>query len=466
MIHKRPFVDDDSYVVARKHSKHLEHIDQLTPILPLDDAYSKPMIPDGEDSFNKCQDFGRSGSDPVISVSNEGNNLENGASGSFPHFLWINNGILEADNLSLFPEYFDHGHQLRALFQPDEAFSCLDYPFRKPVSIGPEHQVFVPDWEGVSNTSSNQLDKSNPKVALAQSSSSSIIVDDGYEERLMGTCIIPLPEQEVPASHSSESTITNCSCLDQGSIDCVKKHIMEARLKLRENLGKDIFEGLGFYDMGECVAKNWTEEEEQIFHDIVLANPASLGRNFWDHLSVALPSRTKRELVSYYFNVFMLRKRFEQNRFDPVNIDSDNDEWQTSDAGVAEEDEDSAVESLNGREATAYYEDHVDDCNEHVEDEDEIGASKESADDDTQRVATDEEYEGDLDDVSAAHVGVSTVGCVRDKGFKLFKGISCSNGNDCDIEDDSCTSYEYQRETIDCGGALDIETDGRHSSRE
>lgn len=58
-----------------------------------------------------------------------------------------------------------------------------------------------------------------------------------------------------------------------------------------------------------------------------------------------------RDLVSYYFNVFILRKRAKQNRFDPLNIDSDNDEWQEIDddvvATAAEmtDDEDSVVES-------------------------------------------------------------------------------------------------------------------------
>lgn len=465
MIHKRPFVDDDSYEVACKHPRHLEHIDQLTPIASLDDARQKSVTSDGDGSYINCQDVGSSANDSVIAVSNEANNLES-SSGSFPHFLWINNGILEADNLSFFPEYFDHGHQLRALLQPEEVFSSLDYPFRKPVSIGPEHQVFVPEWE-VPKTSLNQLEKSIPQIALAQSSSPSIIVDDDNEERLMGTCVIPMPELDASATHCFEGSKTDCSCLDQGSIECVKQHIMEARQKLRENLGGEIFEGLGFSDMGEDVAKKWNEEEEQVFLDVVLSNPASLGKNFWDHLSAAFSSRTKRELVSYYFNVFMLRKRSEQNRFDPLNIDSDNDEWQRSDAGMAEEDEDSAVESLNGQDASAYYrEDHAEDCNEHIEDEDDIGASKENADEDVQRVATDEEYEGDLDDISEAQVGISTVDCGGDSGFELFKGIPSNKGNDFDVEDDSCTSYEFQRDNADCCGPLDIVTDGRHSGQE
>ncbi|KAI4326598.1 hypothetical protein MLD38_031894 [Melastoma candidum] len=93
--------------------------------------------------------------------------------------------------------------------------------------------------------------------------------------------------------------------------------------------------------MGEPVAEKWTEEEENLFHEVIFSNPSSMGRKFWNGLSHAFPSRTKAEIVSYYFNVFMLRKRAEQNRFDPMNVDSDNDEWQANE----EEDEDSIVES-------------------------------------------------------------------------------------------------------------------------
>ncbi|KAF2313635.1 hypothetical protein GH714_012527 [Hevea brasiliensis] len=403
MIHKRRFVDDDSYEVACKHPRHLEHIEQLAPIAPPNDSHQKAVISDGDDSLCNCQDVGSSANDLVTVVSNDPNNLES--------------------------EYFDHGHQLRALMQPDEVFSSLDYPFRKPVSIGPGHQAFVPEWEGP-NTSSNKLDKSNPQVVLASSSSPSVIVDDGYEERLIGICVIPMPDLEASVTHYCGGTRTDCSCLDLGSIGCVKQHIVEARQKLRESLGEEIFEGLGFYDMGEDVANKWTEEEEQVFHNVVLSNPPSLGRNFWDHLAAAFPSRTKGEIFNYYFNVFMLRRRSEQNRFDPLNIDSDNDEWQRNEAGMAEEDEDSGVESLNGQDGIAYYQEgHAENCSEPIEDDDEIGASRESAAaDDVQRVATDEEYEGDLDDISEAHVGISTDDCGGDVGFKLFRGISCNKG--------------------------------------
>ncbi|KAM0063737.1 putative SANT/Myb domain-containing protein [Helianthus debilis subsp. tardiflorus] len=83
---------------------------------------------------------------------------------------------------------------------------------------------------------------------------------------------------------------------------------------------------LGFGDMGEVVAEKWTEDNEQLFDEIVYSNHVSSGRNFWNHLAVEFPSRSNQEIVSYYFNVFMLRRRTEQNRLDPTSADSDDDE--------------------------------------------------------------------------------------------------------------------------------------------
>ena len=55
-------------------------------------------------------------------------------------------------------------------------------------------------------------------------------------------------------------------------------------------------------------------------------NPASLEKNFWNYLPTCLPSKKIEDLVSYDFNVFVLRRRGIQNRVTPDNIDSDDDE--------------------------------------------------------------------------------------------------------------------------------------------
>lgn len=142
------------------------------------------------------------------------------------------------------------------------------------------------------------------------------VVDNDNEEKWMGTCIIPMPDSNSFAHNIDQvgRGIMDCDCLDEGSIRCVQQHVMEAREKLLKSLGHEKFVKLGLCDMGEEVSCKWSEEEEQVFHEVVYSNPFSLGRNFWKQLSSVFPSRTKKEIVSYYFNVFVLRRRAVQNR--------------------------------------------------------------------------------------------------------------------------------------------------------
>ncbi|XP_062151074.1 uncharacterized protein LOC133859626 [Alnus glutinosa] len=481
MLHKRPFVDEDSYEVASKQPRQLEHARQLahtTTMVPVSDP-EKPRNSDGEgeDSFTKFQDEGRLVNDPVTEVSNETKLLEAGVNGSVSQFLWVNGSIIGADvrseaaiNFSFFPEFFHSGQQLKALYQSDENYSSpSDCPPQKLVSVGPEHQVFVPEW-GLQDLkiSSDHLDKSDSQLPHLHASDAAFLIDD-VNELLMGTCVIPMPDVEASANSCNESggTRSDCRCPDGGSIRCVRQHVMKAREKLRENLGQEIFGELGFCEMGEEVSERWTEEEEQAFHEVVLSNPASLGKIFWDHLLAVFPSRTKKDLVSYYFNVFMLRKRAEQNRFDPLNIDSDNDEWQTSELVLAEEDEDSVVESPFDQEATAYYqEDHAKDCLEDIEVEEETDTCEDDAEILIHRMGTDEEDGGDVDDISGTHVSNSLSDCHGDVDLELCGKIPNSNCEDYDIQDDSCTSYEFQQDRVDSCGRLDEETDRRESCEE
>ncbi|KAK4423694.1 AT-rich interactive domain-containing protein 2 [Sesamum alatum] len=208
---------------------------------------------------------------------------------------------------SNFPGFIDFGLPRRLPQQFEDPYiSLLNSRPRKEVPIGPDHQAEVPQWD--------------PNASR----------DNDREEKLMGTCIISMPD-------ANDSTIdevrvgrgrTDCGCLDVGSMRCVQQHVTEAREKLRETIGDENFEELGLSNTGDVVACKWTPDEEQVFHEIVFSNPVSHGKKFWKHLRVAFPGRTKRELVSYYFNVFMLHRRAIQNRSYSLDIDSDDDEDQ------------------------------------------------------------------------------------------------------------------------------------------
>ncbi|KAL3636202.1 hypothetical protein CASFOL_020749 [Castilleja foliolosa] len=191
--------------------------------------------------------------------------------------------------------------------RPPEQFqnsyiSLLNGPPRKEIPLGPDHQAKIPTWY--------------PNL-----SGSYYISDKVRDQEKMGTCIIPMP---IDGLKSGLGRKMDCSCLDVGSTRCVQQHVKEARDKLRESIGDDNFDKLGFNRMGEVVACSWARDDELAFHDIVVSNPVV----FWKHLRAKFPGREMKELVSYYFNVFMLRKRAVQNRSFVLEIDSDDDEEQ------------------------------------------------------------------------------------------------------------------------------------------
>ncbi|CAN1314009.1 AT-rich interactive domain-containing protein 2 [Linum perenne] len=277
--------------------------------------------------------------------------------------------------------------------------SCLPYfdrfP-RKQVHIGSNHQASIP--ESLMLTLSNCCD----------------------EEKLMGTCIIPMPDTESVAPNCDQLGFSrpDCSCLDAGSLRCVQQHITEARYKLRKSLGHEKFVSLGFNNMGEEVAWRWSEDEERHFRAVIYSNPVSLGRNFWRHLAQVFPTRSMMEIVSYYFNVFVLRKWASRNRSDVLDVDSDDDELHGIDVGPyegedSEEEDDSAIQSP------------VEECGQFNHGED---------------VVT-EDDDDDVDDNNDDD------------------GMIENYDEDLTIQDDSCTSFEFQTHKGDPGYLIDGEVD-------
>lgn len=208
----------------------------------------------------------------------------------------------------------------------------LDQPARKQVPIGSDHQAKIPEWEG---------------------SHESLEAEASGTSKLSGTCVIPMPALDTPANIDGivGKGREFCVCQDRGSIRCVRQHVKEAREKMVKVFGFEKFRDLGFCEMGEVVAQRWSDEDAILFHEVVYSNPVTLGRNFWNHLEAALFSRTKHEIVSFYFNVFVLRRRATQNRSMILDIDSDDDEWHGGYGGSLatqyveeEEEEDSAIE--------------------------------------------------------------------------------------------------------------------------
>ncbi|KAL0538128.1 hypothetical protein IC582_027127 [Cucumis melo] len=177
----------------------------------------------------------------------------------------------------------------------------------KPVLLGSDYQARVPEWNGVISES---------------------------DLKWLGTQDWPLKKGRnrylVERDPIGKGRRDPCGCMDANSVGCVQFHVSEKRQRLKLELG-DAFLRWRFDEMGEDVTLAWTVEDEKKFEDIVSSNPPSLGISYWEDIIESFPSRSKADLVSYYYNVFLLRRRGHQNRVTPDEIDSDEE----SESGTA-----------------------------------------------------------------------------------------------------------------------------------
>ncbi|XP_030521800.1 uncharacterized protein LOC115734924 [Rhodamnia argentea] len=419
MVLKRPFDDGESYEVSYKLPRREEH----SPL------HALPGIDSSEHSSLLAESPGEGWSTkrklevdqklidgcvtkpPISNVEDAYNSEE-----------FQLEGRLRA---SFSPEYVPSNHPATARSGCDDVYSLvLRHPPQKPVPIGPDYQADLSPWS--QQDAMNSLSCLNESAAI---SNSDLIAGDEDDRRFTGICVIPFPASDVYDNCDDKvgAGRAGCSCLDEGSIRCSRQHTMEARDLLRRELGNEGFVESGCHDMGEQVAEKWSDEEEQLFHEIVFSNPSSWGRNFWNSLSFRFPSRTRREIVSYYFNVYMLQKRAEQNRCDPVNIDSDNDEWQVSD----EEDEDSIVESPEHGVGPGY-DRNVEEINEVDE-----GIAEETCEGDEHVTLKVGEFFSDSPEACSKKWTDSPTSHLRNKSW-----------DDRGDQDDSCTSFDSLAATV------------------
>ncbi|KAG9140129.1 hypothetical protein Leryth_015759 [Lithospermum erythrorhizon] len=373
---KRPFDEETVQELSFKQAKQLDE-DIKSNTVPLE-ASGKDVVHGHVEDMEPKTDFGE-----VLLDDKSDSNLHTSAA-----LPWVASSSAEEEAgsdggyyLPLYPDFVNLNIPRRVPALNDDAYSYqLDISPRKGVPVGLNHQADIPEW--------------NPNSNSKESICSDDIVAHEQALNLVGTSIIPMPDANFSFNDDANigSGRNDCTCLDKDSIRCVRQHVEEARQKLRGSLGEEKFLGLGFNIMGEVVANTWTEEEEYLFHEVVYSNPVSLGKNFWKSLSAVFPSRTNMELISYYFNVFILGRRAVQNRSDFLDIDSDDDEWQGD--GIHREveghDDDSVVESFDDEDL------HVDSeigfslgINNHNDDHDDDDNDDDGGNDDGGDVRTD-----------------------------------------------------------------------------
>uniref|UniRef100_A0ACD5W8G8 Uncharacterized protein n=1 Tax=Avena sativa TaxID=4498 RepID=A0ACD5W8G8_AVESA len=178
---------------------------------------------------------------------------------------------------------------------------------RTKIPVGSSYQAHVPQWSDVPPEN----------------------YDDPETLKWLGTKLWPLKNENkvalVDCDPIGKGREDICSCNFPRSVECVRFHIAERRLQLRRELGS-AFYVWGFDRMGEEIALSWTDEEEANFKAVMQMYAPSPERNLWDRLHLSFRLKRKKELVSYYFNCFLLRRRCYQNRITPRKIDSDDEE--------------------------------------------------------------------------------------------------------------------------------------------
>ncbi|KAJ0264789.1 AT-rich interactive domain-containing protein 2 [Hirschfeldia incana] len=168
---------------------------------------------------------------------------------------------------------------------------------RRYVAVGRHYQARVDEWTGGSGL-------------------------DSDDTKWLGTRIWPLENREVLDRSLGKGRPDCCSCEihTSGSVECIRFHIAEKRMELKRELG-DVFFHWRFNQMGEEVSLRWTEREEKMFKKLMVSDPQS----FWENAAKCFRGKKREQLVSYYFNVFLINRRRYQNRVSPRNVDSDDE---------------------------------------------------------------------------------------------------------------------------------------------
>lgn len=305
------------------------------------------------------------------------------------------------DSLPVYPDNYEKASQFNS--REESLFPIYECAPRKAVPVGPNYQADIPDL--------------NAEVSKEDDS-----------DKWIKTCLLPNPDLDL-VSDGKE-----CDCTDMGSVRCIRQHIIEVRENMKKKLGMEKFIQLGFGDMGEEVALTWDPQDEKLFAEVVRSNTASFMKCFWDVLPLVFPEKCKRDFVSYYFNVYILRKRAGQNRSDPLYINSDDDEWEDSEERCESDDEIDMEKD-----------------DEHEEEQEEVekgevdGSGFESSVDQPSNVTCQGDDIGLGSDVVEE---VEETGDEKEDVLPEKTDRSRVLGLGLDIQDDSCTSFEVQHNQL------------------
>uniref|UniRef100_J3LUC5 ELM2 domain-containing protein n=1 Tax=Oryza brachyantha TaxID=4533 RepID=J3LUC5_ORYBR len=155
---------------------------------------------------------------------------------------------------------------------------------------------------------------------------------DGETSRKLGQVVCPLNMDSMSTSQLS-ATSSECKCKLPGSKACVGVHIKMATSLLKNQLGEHAFSNCGLEAMGgEQTLKLWTRTDQKKIGKITRVIPRNKRGNFMEiALKKFSSEKPKKDLVNYYYNVFLPRRlasltRAENTNAKDVDTDGDSDE--------------------------------------------------------------------------------------------------------------------------------------------
>ncbi|OIT02771.1 PREDICTED: AT-rich interactive domain-containing protein 2-like [Nicotiana attenuata] len=198
----------------------------------------------------------------------------------------------------------------------DKKTEWLDYIYddrnKLVIPVGPRFQVEIPDW-----TDPQKEDKGKHKE------------NESDTPKWLGTLVWPtdnnLGNKEVNKELTGEGRNERCPCAFPESVECVKSHVKEERMKLKSELGT-AFDIWKFDEMGEEISNLWNPEEQKTFSSLVKTNRMTQGKSFLKPALASLPSKTRQNIVNYYFNVHVPQRISSQTRSGCKIIDTDDEE--------------------------------------------------------------------------------------------------------------------------------------------
>lgn len=177
-----------------------------------------------------------------------------------------------------------------------------DYKLKPVIPIGPRFQADVPEWRGP-------------------------ILNESESSKWLGTVIWPMKDttKEIDECVIGKGRSDYCCCTTPGSILCVKYHIGEETTRLQTVLGP-AFQKWKFDQMGEAAAKPWKQSDQQRLTQLMKSNPLS---ECQDSIKLALecfPLKSKKDIVEFYFNVYIPRRMSMQTRSGYMMVNTYDDE--------------------------------------------------------------------------------------------------------------------------------------------